>query len=79
MGLRKKIYINVLFCFHFSPNIAKIAGWSVLVVALFLGILISSYFRYVKIFRAISFVDPLLSHNAGFNTSDPAEEMKKEE
>ncbi|XP_077200601.1 cation channel sperm-associated auxiliary subunit epsilon-like [Paroedura picta] len=62
-----------------SPNNAKIAGWSVFVVCLFLGVLLITYFRYVKIFRAINSVDPPLSLHSHLNATDTAEEMKKEE
>ncbi|XP_062980848.1 cation channel sperm-associated auxiliary subunit epsilon-like [Elgaria multicarinata webbii] len=60
------------------PNMFKIAGWSILIVTLFLGVLIFSYFRYVKIFRSLSFVDPLLSLDLHLHATVSSEEKKEE-
>ncbi|XP_048361034.1 cation channel sperm-associated auxiliary subunit epsilon-like [Sphaerodactylus townsendi] len=75
------IYFAVrTYGFSESLDPAEIAGWSVLIVTLFLGLLILSYFRYVKIFRAVNFIDlPQPSLHSHLSTTQNAEEMKKEE
>ncbi|KAJ7342106.1 hypothetical protein JRQ81_008975 [Phrynocephalus forsythii] len=43
------------------PNWLLVVGWSTMLLTLFLGVLVFSYFRYVKTFRTLNFVDPLLA------------------
>ncbi|XP_067411384.1 cation channel sperm-associated auxiliary subunit epsilon-like [Emydura macquarii macquarii] len=62
-----------------SPNMGKVAGFSVLMLSIFVGILVISYFRYVKIYRALSYVDPLLSYDQQDQTRKPTHELKKDQ
>ncbi|CAM5143789.1 unnamed protein product [Natator depressus] len=62
-----------------SPNIGKVAGFSVLILSIFGGILVISYFRYVKIYRAIIYVDRLLSHDQQDQTRTTVHELKKDQ
>ncbi|XP_050806340.1 cation channel sperm-associated auxiliary subunit epsilon [Gopherus flavomarginatus] len=62
-----------------SPNIGKVAGFSILILSIFGGILIVSYFRYVKIYRALIYVDPLPSHDQQDQTRKTAHELKKDQ
>ncbi|XP_070590170.1 cation channel sperm-associated auxiliary subunit epsilon-like [Erythrolamprus reginae] len=43
------------------PSWIHVVGWSIFLMTLFWGALLYSYFRYVKVFRAFPFVDPLMS------------------
>ncbi|XP_029766897.1 cation channel sperm-associated protein subunit epsilon [Terrapene carolina triunguis] len=62
-----------------SPNIGKVAGFSILILSIFGGILVISYFRYVKIYRALIYVDPLPSHDQQDQTRKTAHELKKDQ
>nr|XP_032657007.1 cation channel sperm-associated protein subunit epsilon [Chelonoidis abingdonii] len=62
-----------------SPNIGEVAGFSILILSIFGGILIVSYFRYVKIYRALIYVDPLPSHDQQDQTRKTAHELKKDQ
>uniref|UniRef100_A0A8C4W5F0 Cation channel sperm-associated protein subunit epsilon n=1 Tax=Gopherus evgoodei TaxID=1825980 RepID=A0A8C4W5F0_9SAUR len=64
---------------YFSPNIGKVAGFSILILSILGGILIVSYFRYVKIYRALIYVDPLPSHDQQDQTRKTAHELKKDQ
>uniref|UniRef100_A0A8C0J3T5 Cation channel sperm-associated protein subunit epsilon n=1 Tax=Chelonoidis abingdonii TaxID=106734 RepID=A0A8C0J3T5_CHEAB len=64
---------------YFSPNIGEVAGFSILILSIFGGILIVSYFRYVKIYRALIYVDPLPSHDQQDQTRKTAHELKKDQ
>ncbi|XP_062980839.1 cation channel sperm-associated auxiliary subunit epsilon-like [Elgaria multicarinata webbii] len=60
------------------PNWLLVAGWSMMIVTLFLGVLVISYFRYVKIFRTLAFVDPLLSFRSDVRPAESVDEPKKD-
>ncbi|XP_074844514.1 cation channel sperm-associated auxiliary subunit epsilon [Carettochelys insculpta] len=62
-----------------SPNIGKVAGFSFLILSIFGGILVISYLRYVKIFRALSYVDPLLLHEQQDQITKSSRELKKDQ
>ncbi|XP_075780988.1 cation channel sperm-associated auxiliary subunit epsilon isoform X1 [Pelodiscus sinensis] len=62
-----------------SPHIGKVAGFSVLILSIFGGILVISYFRYVKIFRTLSYIDPLLSHDQSDQTRKSTRKLKKDQ
>ncbi|XP_053878833.1 cation channel sperm-associated auxiliary subunit epsilon [Malaclemys terrapin pileata] len=62
-----------------SPNIGKVAGFSILILSIFGGILVISYFRYVKIYRALIYVDQLPSHDQQDQTRKTAPELKKDQ
>ncbi|XP_042312552.1 cation channel sperm-associated protein subunit epsilon [Sceloporus undulatus] len=59
------------------PHWFLIAGWATMIVILFLGVLVYSYFRYVKTFRELNFTDPLM-FDQDLNTTDSADEEGKE-
>ncbi|KAG8123516.1 hypothetical protein E2320_018841, partial [Naja naja] len=60
------------------PNWFHIAGWNLLLITLFWGFLIFSYFRYVKIFRAFPFVDPLMSLRPAVTAEKSNDQEKKD-
>lgn len=67
-----------MFYFSSRPNRVKIAAFAVLIVTLFLGVLVFSYFRYITIFRTLHFGDSRVSHHRRISTT-AANELKKEE
>nr|XP_020643448.1 uncharacterized protein C1orf101 homolog isoform X4 [Pogona vitticeps] len=60
------------------PNWLVVAGWSTMLVTLFLGVLVFSYFRYVKTFRTLNFVDPILTPSPRASVIQPTDGLKKE-
>ncbi|XP_061482096.1 cation channel sperm-associated auxiliary subunit epsilon [Rhineura floridana] len=61
-----------------GPNWLLTFGCCTLIMTLFLGILVFSYFRNVKTFLMHSFVDPLLSLHPHVRATQLAKELKKE-
>ncbi|KAM6461741.1 cation channel sperm-associated auxiliary subunit epsilon [Liasis olivaceus] len=60
------------------PNWMQVAGWVTMLVTVFWGFLVFSYFRYVKIFRSFPFVDPLQSLSPNVHAAKPDDELKKD-
>ncbi|XP_060098644.1 cation channel sperm-associated auxiliary subunit epsilon-like [Heteronotia binoei] len=76
--------LSALFAVHTygiteSPSGVKVAGFSTLIVTLFLGVLVFSYFRYVTIFRSLLCVDALRPLHPRLRARTSADELKKEE
>lgn len=67
-----------MFYFSSSPSAIKIAIFSSLIVTLFLGVLVFSYFRFVTIFRTSGFIDPLMPLHP-YPSISTADELKKDE
>ncbi|XP_033001328.1 cation channel sperm-associated protein subunit epsilon [Lacerta agilis] len=76
-SLNEHTHTYVPFCLYFSLNMLKIAGWACLIVAFFWGVLAFSYYRYVKLFRALHFVDPVVSFNTEISSVVSSEAAKK--
>lgn len=71
-------FLKVQIILFFRPNWIHVAGWNLLLMTLFWGVLTFSYFRYVKIFRAFPFVDPLMSLRPAATAEKANDQEKKD-